>query len=244
MQSGEMRTQLNAPYSGASISGPLVSYGQGFEYSSGSESVTGYDSMVFQANGNGSGGFTINSSYQDEAGSYQDGNAIGTTAAVTFDASHPGRASIAVAHSTDTLYEYFFNASSGFWVDFNGSEGYLESGWTEPQSQTTFTDAAVAGNYMAGSLPVMEPAANDITGQYDLLSNGNYSGGLTTAGEGDFSYDQPISGTYNWDTSVTGTGSFLLGSGSSEMTCTVASSTQAVCIGNTSTSPGVTILQQ
>ncbi len=114
----------------------------------------------------------------------------------------------------------------------------------EPQSQTTFTDAAVAGNYMVGKLPMMEPASDDIAGQYDLLSNGNYTGGLTTAGEGDFSYDQSISGAYNWDTSVTGTGSFLVGSGSSGLSCVVTSSTRAACIVNADTSPSVMILQQ
>jgi hypothetical protein len=142
------------------------------------------------------------------------------------------------------LYAYYFNTDSAFEVDFNGGEGYLATGWMEPQSQTTFTDAAVAGNYMTGRLPVMEPAANDIAGQIDLLSNGNYTGNLTTAGNGDYSYDQPISGTYSWDTTVTGSGSFLVDSGPSGMSCVAISSTTAACIVNGDTSPGVTILQQ
>ncbi|MGA9063249.1 MAG: hypothetical protein WB341_16505 [Terracidiphilus sp.] len=244
MQAGDMRTQLNAPYSGTSITGSFVAYGQGYEYSSSSESVTGYDSILSQLSGSGTGSFTVNSGYQDENETYQDNEHNGDTVTVTFDPSHPGRASMTVAGSTDTLYAYYFNTGSAFQLDFNGSEGYLAPGWVEPQSQTTFTDAAVAGNYMAGKLPVMEPASNDIAGQYDLLSNGNYTGGLTTAGEGDFSYDQSISGTYNWDTTVTGTGAFLVGSGSSGMSCIVISSTRAACIVNADTSPSVMILQQ
>jgi hypothetical protein len=244
MQSGDMRTQLNTSYSGTGVTGPLVNYQQGYEYSSGSESVTAYDSILMQASGNGNGTFTVNSSYQDENGTYQDGKANGATATVTFDPSNPGRATLTVPQSTDSLYAYYFNTDSAFEVDFNGGEGYLATGWMEPQSQTTFTDAAVAGNYMTGRLPVMEPAANDIAGQIDLLSNGNYTGNLTTAGNGDYSYDQPISGTYSWDTTVTGSGSFLVDSGPSGMSCVAISSTTAACIVNGDTSPGVTILQQ
>lgn len=244
MQSGDMRTQLNTSYSGTSVAGPLVNYQQGYEYSSMSESVTAYDSILMQATGSGAGAFTVGSSYQDENGTYQDGKANGATATVTFDPSNVGRATLTVPGSTDSWYAYYFDTDSAFEVDFNGGEGYLAPGWQEPQSQTTFTDAAVAGNYMAGRLPVMEPLANGIVGQYDLLGNGNYTGGLTTSGIGDFSYDQPISGTYSWDTSVTGSGSFLVDSGSSGMSCVVISSTRASCIVNGDTSPGVTILQQ
>ena len=243
MQDGDMRKQQQTSYSGANLDSSFVVYAQGYEYSGGS--VSGFDSSVYQGTGNGaSSSFTFNSYYQDADGRYKAGGSVdGTTLAVTFDIGNPGRAT---ASFGDSLYLYFFNYNSAFELDLNGggNPSYLETGWLEPQSQTTFTDAAVAGNYMAGKLPVMEPASNGIAGQYGLLSNGNYTGGLTTAGEGDYSYDHSISGTYNWDTTVTGTGSFLMGSGSSGMSCIVISSTRASCIVNADTSPSVMILQQ
>ena len=36
-----------------------------------------------------------------------------------------------------------------------GDNGSLDSGWLEPQTQTAFTDAALAGNYLFGELPLL-----------------------------------------------------------------------------------------
>jgi hypothetical protein len=242
--SGDVRTQLNmSSYTAAGVNGPIVGHSQAYEYSNGS--VSGYSSGISRWTGNGAGTLTINQGYTDENGAYQVGKQNGGTATVNFDSSNPGRATL-TGGFPDSIYVYFFNTNSAFWLDFDvkTSSSFLQPGWVEPQTQTTFTDAAAAGDYMVGKVPVLEPASNGIAGQYDLLSNGNYTGGLTTSGEGDFSYDQPISGTYNWDTTATGTGSFLMGSGSSGMSCMVISSTRAACIVNADTSPGVMILQQ
>jgi hypothetical protein len=127
---------------------------------------------------------------------------------------------------------------------FNGSEGYPETGCLEPQTQTTFTDAAVAGDYLFGQLPRVEPTSNGNVGEFDLLSNGTYTDEVTLGGKGSFTYDQPGSGTYSWDTTATGTGSLLEGSGSNGTSCIVISSTKLACIVNTDNSPSVMILQQ
>jgi hypothetical protein len=123
--------------------------------------------------------------------------------------------------------------------------GDLASGWLEPQTQTTFTDAAVAGNYMFGMLPVLEPTTSIPIGEISQLSNGTFSGDVTLGGQGSFSYDQSIaSTTYAWDTTAPNTGSFLEGSGSSGTSCIVISSTKDACIINTDNPPSVMILQQ
>lgn len=242
MQDGDMRTQLNmSTYNAADLSGSFVTYEQGYEYSSSSENVTGYDSILMQASGAGTGSFTVNSSYQDENGTYQDGQANGATATVTFDPSNPGRASTAVAGSTDTMYAYYFNTGSAFQLDFNGSQGYLATGWTEPQTQTTFNDATAAGNYMFGRLPAPSPAEQDRSGQYDLSSAGAIGGGFSTGWKGIFTYDQTPSYTYAFDSTVTGTGSLLWNSPAS---CVVINSTRMVCTTQANNPPFLFVLQQ
>ncbi len=243
LQAGDMRTQLNAPYSGTGITGSFVTYEQGYEYPSSSNSVTGYDSMVVVATVNGSGGSTVNQMYQDENGTYRAGQGIGSTSTTTFDTSNPGRATITVSGSTDTMIAYYFNTGSAFQLDFNASQGYLATGWTEPQSGT-FTGAAVAGNYLFGQLPRPEPASNGNVGEIALSNSGNITGGITTAGAGDFSYDQSTSTTYSWDTTAAGSGSFLIGSGSKGISCIVISSIKDACIVNADSGPSVVILQQ
>jgi hypothetical protein len=243
LQAGDMRTQLNAPYSGTGITGSFVTYEQGYEYSSSSNSVTGYDSMIVQSTGNGTGVGTVNQIYQDENGTYQAGQGIGSTSTTTFDTSNPGRATMTVTGSTDTMIAYYFNTGSAFQLDFNASQGYLATGWTEPQSGT-FTDTAVAGNYMLGQMPPMQASQSGNVGELALSSTGNITGGITTAGQGDFSWDQSISMSYAWDTTVTGTGSFLVGSGSKGLSCVVIGATKTACIINGDSSPAVMILQQ
>ena len=53
-----------------------------------------------------------------------------------------------------------------------------------------------------------------------------------------------MSGTYNWDTTTPGTGSFLFGSGSKGMSCIVISSTKDACVINGDSGPSVIIMQQ
>jgi hypothetical protein len=257
-QSGEVRKQIVTSYGTTAFTGsPFVTYEQGYEYSDGS--LSGYDSMVMQATGSSTGDGvvtgTVNQMYQDENGDYQaGGKSIGATSTVTIDnTTNLGRATITVSGSTDTMIAYYFNTGSAFQLDFNGSHSYLATGWTEPQTETTFTNAAVAGTYLMGQMARMEPDANDNVGEWILSSSGcTTSGGVTycpltgdttTVGVGTFTYDQSNSMSYNWDTTVTGTGSYLVGSGSKGISCVVISATRTVCIFNKDL-PSVMILQQ
>jgi hypothetical protein len=63
-----------------------------------------------------------------------------------------------------------------------------------------------------------------------------------TGGAGVFSFAQPFSGlTYNWDTTATGTGTFLIPSAG--MSCAVINPTKAVCTNQTGF-PSINIPQQ
>jgi hypothetical protein len=243
MQSGDMRTQQQASYSAANLAGPFVLYMLAYDgYSNGT--VSGYDSSVFQGTGDGSGGMTINQSYDDNNGTYKVGKENGGPIAATFDSSNPGRATFSAGSAA--AYLYFFDNNSAFFIDFSGNNGgYLEPGWMEPQTQTTFTNAAVAGNYLFGQLPRIEPTSNGNVGEFYLSNSGGLTANVTTAGVGDFTWDQSMTGgTYSWDTTATGTGSFLTGGHLSGISCVVISPTKAACIFNTDDSPSVEILQQ
>jgi hypothetical protein len=239
---GEMRTQLQSSYSAASLNAPFVLYSQGYEYSN--NAVSGYDSQVFEGIGNGTGGMTIRQSYQDADGTLKTGKENGGPIAVTFDATYPGR--VTFPAGKDSGFLYFFDKNSAFELDFNGSDGYLESGWVEAQSQTTFTNAAIAGTYMLGKLPPMEPNNDDVAGEFTLSSSstGGITGGITSAGEGEFSWDQSMTMSYIWDASTVNTGTFTIGNGDKGLSCAVISATKAVCIVNGSSSAETMILQK
>jgi hypothetical protein len=243
LMGGDMRTQQQSTYTGANINGNFVTYEQGYEYSSASGRVTGYDAIVMQTSGDGTGSYTVNQSYQNENGTYQNGKANGVTASLTFDTNNPGRAAITVNGSGDTTYLYFFNTGSAFLIDFEGSEGYLATGWVEPQTQTTFTNAALAGNYLFGQMPLMIPTMSGNVREWNFDNAGNITGDSSSGGPGVFTYDVPVaSTTYAWLSTTNGT--FSANTSPTNRSCAVISSTRAVCIGNTTTTPAVIILQQ
>ena len=89
-QAGNMRTQQQAPYSGASINGPFVLYMRGAEFNSSGSTPSGYYAHIFQGAGDGAGNMAINQSYTDDAGVYSVGQSNGSPFALTFDSTHPG----------------------------------------------------------------------------------------------------------------------------------------------------------
>ncbi len=240
-QAGDMRKQMQTTYSGANLNAPFVLYTQGYEYSNGS--VSGYLSMVLQGRGNGAGNFTVNQSYNDSNGTYQVGQENGGPIALTFDSSYPGRATFSTGGS-GTGYLYFFNNNTAFEMDSDSGDE-PDSGWMEAQSQTTFTDAALAGSYMTGKLPATSQGENDNIGEVIFASSGAITGSQTQAGEGKFEWEAPLPPdlTYSWLSATDGTFS-VLSSGVAQLSCAVISSTKLVCIENSSNSANVTIMQQ
>jgi hypothetical protein len=235
---GNMRTQQQATYSASNLDSNFVLYEQGYEVSNGS--LSGTYSQVYQGAGNGAGNLTINESYQDDDGTFATGNGNGTLP-VTFDTTNPGRVTFTAGSSSAFLYMYDNNSA---FIMTASSNGDADTGSIESQTATTFTDAAVAGNYMLGGLPPESPQADGIVGEVDVLNAGTITSNISIAGEGGFSYDQAQSGlSYTWLSNVYGTLS-TANNGQTSQTCIVITSSKAVCISNTDPSPSVTILQQ
>jgi hypothetical protein len=255
-QSGDVRKQLISTFGNTSFSGYAeVTYEQGYESSSGI--VNGYDAILIQATasskGNGVVTGTVNQFYNDENGTFQSGgNPIGSTSTTTFDPSNPGRATITIPGSSDTMISYYYNTGYAFQLDFNGSEGYLATGWSEPQTQPAsppFSDANIDGKVMSGDMWRMEQDANDNIGEA-TSSSGSITGSSTKAGEGTFDWDQALSGLgYSWLSTTYGAYSVTSG-GTAALTCIditpIASGAtgKAVCIENTSSDPKISIFEQ
>ena len=254
MMAGNVRTQQQATYSTTSASGPFVLYQQGVEYNSNDSPSGGY-SKVIQGKATGSASaayYVTNACYGDDSGTYESNCAKPTTQVpLTFDATYPGRAALQPGKSgKGYLYAFGtttagnqFSGFNAFELSVDGSGGF-DSGWVEAQTQTTFTPAAVAGNYMLAKMPPGENA-NDAVGEITMSSSGgDITGSVTTAGEGDFSYDQSMSMTYAFDTTYPDTGSLLIGSGNKGLSCIVISPVKVVCTGNGDNSPDLMMLQQ
>lgn len=241
-QAGNMRTQQQASFSAASVAGPIVLYLRGAEFNSSGSAPSGYYANIFQGVGDGAGNMTINQSYANGAGVYAVGQSNGGPISLAFDSAHPGRATFPTA--TGTAYLYLFSAGSAFEIGVGGN-GSLDSGWLEPQTQTSFTNAALAGDYFSGELPRLSVSSSGSVGEYDLTSGGAITGAITTSGPGVLNWDQALGTTYGWDTTAPGTGAFLAANGASgAASCVVVSATKFVCIPQTDPSPSVQIMQQ
>ena len=234
--SGDMRTQQQATYSGSSADGAAVLYGQGFEYSN--SSISGYDSSIYRVSGNGAGDLTVRQSYDNVDGNYTAGKENNSAVTVTFDSSHPGRATF--APGSDSAFLYFYNTNSAFYLDLNGggTPNFLEAGMLEPQTQTTFTDAALAGTYMYADSQ-LQPGNNTV-GEIDLVSTGSVTANLSKGGEDFFAFDQLQTGfTYSWLTATYGAIEL-----EQQATCMVVTPTNLICMNDTSPSAKMSILQQ
>ncbi|MGD0800267.1 MAG: IPT/TIG domain-containing protein [Terracidiphilus sp.] len=241
-QSGNMRPQQQASYSGASIDGPYVLYLRGAEFSNGVGAPSGFYAGVFRGTGDGAGNFTVNQSYTNDDGVYSSGKSTGGPTALTFDPDNPGRATFSSA--SGTTYLYLFNSNTGFEMSVK-SNGSVDSGWLEPQTQMAFTDAALAGNYLSGELPLLNWQATGSVGEYNLTANGAITGGSSTAGKEYLSWDQSINMTYGWDAKAPGTGTFIVANGAqSGASCAVINAIKFVCVLQTDLSPSIELMQQ
>jgi hypothetical protein len=241
-QAGSIRAQQQASTSGATVSGPFVFYLRGAEFNTGAGTPSGFYSNVFQGTGDGAGNMTINQSYTNNAGAYTAGKSNGGPTAFTFDSSNPGRATFTSA--SGTTYLYLFNTNSAFEMSVGGN-GSLDSGWLEPQTQTAFTGAALAGNYLFGELPLLNILPTGYVGEYNLTGGGAINGALTSASQGVLSWDQSLSATYAWDVTAPGTGTFLIANGAEgAASCAVISATKFVCAAQVDSSPSVQVMQK
>jgi len=203
---------------------------------------SGYYADLFQGTGDGVGNMTINQSYKNDAGVYSAGNSNGGPTALTFDSAHPGRATFQSA--SGTTYLYLFNNSSAFEMGV-GDNGSIESGWLEAQTQTTFTNDALAGNYLLGDLSLMNIEPTSSVGVLNVTSSGVINAALTTTSRDILSWDQSSSMTWSWDATVPGTGAFLIANGAQAVSsCAVITATKFVCTSQTDPAPSVQVIEQ
>jgi hypothetical protein len=252
LTAGNVRKQQQATYSGSIANGPFAIYMQGVEYDNGTgNGPTGAYSQVMQGTGTSAGDISINSCYKDDNSTYNSDCAKSNTQIpLTFDSSHVGRVTLTPGNGTAYLYLFGTTTAGNTFTGFNGFElsvdgqGGFDAGWVEPQTQTVFNPTAVAGTYMLGKAPPPTPTSNDAVGEFTLASNGNITGGISTSGEGDFSFDQSSPMTFVFDTTVTGTGSLLVGSGAKGASCVVITPSKIVCTLNGDDTPDLLILQK
>jgi hypothetical protein len=241
-QAGDMRIQQQASISAASIAGPFVLYMRGAEFNNCGNSPSGYYSNLLQGAGDGAGNMTINQSYKDDAGVYSAGNSNGGAVTLTFDPTHPGRATFQSAGGT--TYLYLFNNTSAFEMGV-GDNGSLDSGWLESQTQTTFTNAALAGNYLFGNMSQLNIEPSSSVGVFAVTGSGAINAALSTTSRGNLSWDQSTSMTYSWDATAPGTGAFLVANGAQgEASCAVISATKFVCTPQTDPASSVEVIEQ
>jgi len=241
-QAGNMLTQLQASNSAATVDGPFVLYLRGAEFNSSGNAPSSFYSNLVQGTADGVGNMTINQSYTDDNGVYSTSKSITGLTALTFDVSNPGRATFTSA--SGTTYLYLFNNNSAVEMSV-GDNGSLDSGWLEPQLQSTFTSAALAGNYLFGEMPLLSGALNAGAGEYHLTSGGAITGSATMTGQEYLSWDQYISMTYSWDATAPNTGAFFVANGAQgTSSCIVISQTKFVCSPQTDIAPSVQVIGQ
>jgi hypothetical protein len=241
-QAGSLRVQQPAALTTAALSGPFVLYDRGAGFNGNSGIPTSFYANLLLGAGDGAGNMTVRQSYANNAGSYAAGPLNGGPTALTFDSANPGRASLQTA--SGTTYLYFYDANSAFAMSV-GVNGSVDSGALEAQSQTTFTNAAVSGNYQFGELPVLSVQPSAYAGAYSLAANGAIAANVTTSAQSVLSWDQSLSASYTWDTTATGSGGFFITNGAQgPASCAVISATRLVCIPQTDAAPGVQIMQQ
>ncbi len=242
-QAGNLRLQQTAATSTtAALSGPFVLYERGAAFNSNSGIPTSFYANLLLGSGDGAGNLAIQQSYANSAGAYTAGGSVGGPTALVFDPANPGRASFSTA--SGTTYLYFYAANRAFEMSI-GTNGSVDSGWLEAQSQTAFTNAALTGSYLFGELPLLSVQPTAYAGEYSLNSSGALTAGFTTSAQGVLSWDQSLSTTYAWDTTATGTGGFFLANAAQgKASCASVSATRFACIPQTDPAPSVQIMQQ
>jgi hypothetical protein len=246
--SGLLRTQKQATYSNTNLTGNFVVYEEGNYYASGS--LPGYYVGLIEATGGTPSGnnFTVNQSLENIAGTFENDNANGATS-VTFDASNLGRVTYTAGTDTGTT----FGASAGYWYLYDTNSaltlnvvttGGIQTGELLPQTQSTFTNAALAGTYALGQLPELSTSSTAYAGVFSVVSNGTTTATVTEAGKNFLDWQLPETGsTYTWVSPTYGDFT-LTDASSNHYGCIVISATKFACINEIGKSSYVQIFQQ
>jgi hypothetical protein len=241
-QAGNMRTQQQATYSGASFDGPSVLYTRGAEFATSGSTPSGFYAKLFEQTGAGDGSLTINQSYANDNGTYSAGSAKNESSVFAFDSAYAGRATSSSNSGTALLY--LFDANSAFAMNVSAA-GSLDSGWLEPQTKAAVSSTALAANALYGELPQLDVASNENVGEFDLVASGAITATLSTAGQGNAAWDDAVSMTYSADATASGTGTLLTAKGTaSQASCAVLSAAKLVCVSQTDSAPTIEVVEQ
>lgn len=198
MQSGNVRKQLNGPYSNASLNGPFVTYYHSKTFTGSSPvSVVGYSSTLIQGTGDGTAGVTTNIFYQDQA-AVCTSNCSGTlvanqTGSFLVPVASNGRAAFNPnSSSTGSMYLYMYDNNAALFMDATGSSqgNSLGIGWVDSQTATTSTN--IAGTYVMFNMSPSDPNADNSIGML-TAANGNVTGTNDSASQGWFTWDESLS---------------------------------------------------
>ena len=223
---GQARRQQQSSYSSTNFSGRMVAYKQGFKFNSGSTSGRG--SQVYQITG-GASGMTVNQSYENWDRVYSAGAHNGGPIPLQFDSANPGRITAVLNTHGGKMYLYAFDNNSAFEMDTDGNGGF-DNGGVDPQTQSSFTNANVAGIYTGGELPMLGSTFGGGAGEFNLNATGGMSASVSSAAKGSFTFDVPLTGSYSWDKNAPGTGGFLVTNGiKGGASCVVISTTRFAC---------------
>jgi hypothetical protein len=241
-QAGNMRALQQASTTAAAINGPFVLYTRGAEFNSSGNTPSGFYSLLFQGTGDGAGNIAIDKSYANNSGVYSASQSKSSPTALAFDSAHPGRATFPAA--SGTTYLYLYNNNSAFELSL-GENGSVDSGMMEPQTQTAFTNTALAGNYLFSNLAQLNIEPTSSVGVFGVTSSGAINAALTTTSRGVLSWDQSTGMTYSWNATDPGTGTFLVANGTQgEASCAVINATKFACTSQTDPASSIQVFEQ
>ena len=239
LQSGQVRKQQQASYTATNMNGPFVLYEDAFSISS-SNTVQGYRSMVLQGSCNTTGSCSAAISDTNDNGTYVHNDAVG---AATATVETSGRVTLTPT-SGSGLYIYLYDQASGFVLD-PGDSTYpnVGFGWVERQTLSTFTNSAVAGNYILDPLPRMQADGGVDAGYVNVNATGTVSGANDSAGHFWSDYNSPISADWAFTDTVHGQATVSEG-GYAALYCYAITSLKMVCMEGSSNNPQIQLLEK
>jgi hypothetical protein len=243
MFAGDMRRQTgNTPTSVSQLNGSLVGYYQETDYSGGNYS---YTTTIMQLSAS-SGTVGGNWQYWDRNGTSQSCTSLsacgGSMTMSAFDANNLGRNCSSKGSGKETCF-YFFDTNSAFFLDMNSSSGGISPGWIENQTQTTFSNAALAGTYLLGQMARPDAGSNATVAVVTPNSSGSTTFNVSVAGQDRFEFDETGSASYSWDSTGKNYGIFEFGDPIGS-TCAVITSTKFVCTTQNDSDAAIMLFEQ
>jgi len=240
LESGDVRKQQQGTYAAANINGSFVNYLQTIDIST-SDVIQGYRTQIMQGSCDSSSSCTINVNDENDRGTTYNHSTTAIPATATVEAS--GRVTV-LPTGGQNVYFYLYDQNSGFMLDPGSvSNPGVGFGWMEHQTQTSFTNTAVAGMYVLDSMPEMEADAGQSSGYVAIDTSGVVTGANDSAGNGYTDYNMAIGASWVWSSTLYGRADVSVG-GQSQLSCYAISTTKNVCMENHSNHPDIQRLQK